>query len=73
MYEQLDEVFAICDFSVLEESGDEISSEITELFEKRNIAKTEKDFETADKIRDELLNLGYKIVDAREGSRVEKV
>jgi cysteinyl-tRNA synthetase len=43
------------DFSVLEESEDDIPAEITELFEKRNIAKTEKDFETADKIRDELL------------------
>jgi cysteinyl-tRNA synthetase len=57
MYEQLDQVFAICDFSILEENEDETPLEISELFEKRNIAKTEKDFETADKIRDELLDL----------------
>jgi len=55
MYEQLDQVLAIMDFSSLDEGEETISEEITELFEKRNTAKAEKDFETADKIRDELL------------------
>jgi len=55
MYEQLDQVLAIMDFSSLDEDEETISEEITELFEKRNTAKAEKDFETADKIRDELL------------------
>jgi cysteinyl-tRNA synthetase len=73
MYEQLDEIFGIMDFSVLEESNDNTPVEITELFEKRQNAKIEKDFETADKIRDELTEKGWKIVDAREGSRVEKI
>jgi len=73
MYEQLDEVFGIMDFSVLEETQDDTPAEITELFEKRQKAKSEKDFETADKIRDELTEKGWKIVDAREGSRVERV
>lgn len=73
MYEQFDEVFAIIDFSLLEENKDEIPENILELLEKRNLAKSEKDFETADRIRDELLELWYKIIDAREGSRVEKV
>ncbi|MDQ7023487.1 MAG: hypothetical protein Q9M97_08375 [Candidatus Gracilibacteria bacterium] len=73
MYEQLNEVFAIIDFSLLEENKDEIPENILELLEKRNLAKSEKDFETADKIRDELLEQNYKIVDAREGSRVERV
>ena len=73
MYEQLDQVLAIMDFSSLDEDEETISEEITELFEKRNTAKAEKDFETADKIRDELLEKWYKIIDAREGSRVEKI
>jgi len=73
MYEQLDQVFGICDFSVLEESENIIPEEITELFDKRQKAKSEKDFEIADKIRDELLEKGWKIIDAREGSRVERV
>ncbi len=73
MYEQLDEVFWIIDWSVLEEKEDEIPEEISKLFEQRNIAKSEKNFETADTLRDELLEKGYKIIDSREGSRVEKI
>ena len=73
IYEQLDQVLAIMDFSSLDEGEKTISEEITELFEKRNTAKSEKDFETADKIRDELLEKWYKIIDAREGSRVERI
>jgi len=73
MYKQFNEVFAIMDFSVLEENEKEIPEEILKLFEKRNNAKKEKDFETADKIRDELLEKWYKIIDAREGTRIEKI
>ncbi|MCD5380571.1 cysteine--tRNA ligase [Candidatus Gracilibacteria bacterium] len=73
MYEQLDEVFGIIDWSVLEESEEEIPENIAKLFEKRNTAKSEKDFELSDKLRDELLEGGWKIIDSREGSRVEKV
>lgn len=73
MYEQLDQVLAIIDFSVLEEKEENIPEEITDLFKKRQEAKKSKDFGTADKIRDELLEKWYKIIDAREGSRVERV
>ena len=73
MYEQLDQVFGIMDFSVLEEKQNKIPAEISELFEKRQDAKKNKDFETADKIRDELKEKWYKIIDAREGSRVEMI
>jgi len=73
MYEQLDEVFWIIDWSVLEENETEIPENITELFEKRNTAKSEKDFELSDTLRDELLEKGWKIIDSREGSRVEKI
>jgi len=55
MYEQLDQVLAIIDFSVLEEKEENIPEEITDLFKKRQEAKKSKDFGTADKIRDELL------------------
>lgn len=49
----------------------EISEELLQKLEERNTAKTEKDFEKADKIRDELTTLWYKIIDSREGSRLE--
>jgi cysteinyl-tRNA synthetase len=41
--------------------------------ELRNTAKAEKDFENADRLRDEIQSMWYKIVDGREGSRVEKI
>ena len=73
MYQQLDEVFGIIDWSVLEEVEEKIPEDILQLFEKRNSAKKEKDFETADTMRDELWKKGWKIIDGREGSRVERV
>lgn len=72
MYRTFDEIFAIFDFSVLEDS-EETPAEILAKFEERNNAKTDKDFELADSLRDEILKLWYKIVDDRQGSRVEKI
>ena len=36
--------------------------------EERNIAKKNKDFETADKIRNDLLEKGIELLDTREGT-----
>jgi cysteinyl-tRNA synthetase len=41
--------------------------------EKRNDAKKNKEFDLADKLRDELLEDWYKIIDSREWSRIEKI
>jgi cysteinyl-tRNA synthetase len=43
------------------------------MFEKRQKAKKEKNFQEADKLRDEILELWYKIIDSREGSSLEKI
>ncbi|MDR0771626.1 MAG: hypothetical protein LBF15_00725 [Candidatus Peribacteria bacterium] len=72
MFMTFNEVLAIIDFKILKENN-KVPEEILKKFEERNEAKKEKDFEKADKIREELLVLGWKIVDEREGSRVEKV
>ena len=71
-YKTLNEVLAIIDFEQLEKT-DEIPEEIMQKFEDRNNAKSEKNFELADTLRDELLELWYKIVDSREWSRLEKM
>jgi len=71
-YRTLNEVLGIMDFKILEESK-EIPKDILEKLEQRNNAKSEKNFELADKLRDELLEGWYKIVDTREGSRVERI
>jgi len=71
MFKTFNQVLAIIDFDILD--TEEIPLNIKELFEKRNLAKKNKDFDTADSVRDELLSLWYKIVDTREWSFVEKI
>ncbi len=51
-----------------QESGEvDIPAEIADLGEKRWEAKTSKDWDTADKLRDELAAAGWEIKDTREG------
>lgn len=71
LFETYNEVLGIIDFSILNNIL-EISEEIMQKFEARNEAKASKDFTTADKLRDELLELWFKIVDDRAWSRLEK-
>ena len=51
--------------------SDERKIEVEALIEKRNEAKKNKDFSTADKIRDDLLKNGIKLIDSREGTTYE--
>ena len=41
------------------------------MIEKRRIAKENKNYEEADRIRDELLEKGIKLIDGREGTTYE--
>ncbi|MEX0966288.1 MAG: cysteine--tRNA ligase [Bacteroidia bacterium] len=55
-----------------EESADDKLNGVLELLLSiRNEARARKDFATSDKIRDELQNVGIKIMDAKEGARWE--
>jgi cysteinyl-tRNA synthetase len=65
------EVIAILDFDLLDQI-ESIPNEITVLLIDRNEAKIKKNYTEADRIRDELDRLGYKIIDEKNGSRVEK-
>lgn len=51
--------------------SDETESMILKKIEERNIAKKNKDYETADKIRDELFDKGIKLIDSRDGTTYE--
>ena len=51
----------------------EVPEEIKELIEKRNIAKAEKNWEVADKIREEIKLKGYIIKDTKNGVEVDKI
>lgn len=68
MFWNFNEVLAIIDFDLEEEFDDDILN----LFNERNLAKKDKNFDLADKLRDELLEKWYKIVDDRAWSRLEK-
>jgi cysteinyl-tRNA synthetase len=65
------EVIAILDFDILDHI-ESIPNEITVLLIDRNEAKMRKNYAEADRIRDELDRLGYRIIDEKNGSRVEK-
>ena len=39
----------------------------------RKEAKANKNYELADKIRDELLNMGIKLIDTKDGTSFEKI
>ena len=69
-----DTVFSLdlnkCESNLLSKSEEE---EIAIKIEKRAIAKKNKDFELADKIRDELLEKGIKLVDTRDGTTYELI
>lgn len=54
-----------------DESG--IPTEVTELVEQRLLAKKNKDFAQADRIRDQISVLGYQIKDTTAGTQVLKV
>lgn len=59
-------------FSEMEEESIEITSELRSLLEKRATARLNKDWATADKIRDELKELGFVVKDTSDGPKIEK-
>ncbi len=68
-----DEVLALFDFTLLEDT-EVIPNEIQALGADRAEAKIQKNWAEADRIRDELLTLGWKLIDETGGKwRVEKV
>lgn len=72
MFVTMNQVLWIFDFEITE-NEEKIPENILQKLEDRNNAKSNKDFELADKIRDELLELWYKIIDSREWSFLEKI
>lgn len=70
MFKTFNEILWIVDFT--DNTEIEIPEEIAKKLEMRNTAKKEKNFMLADALRDELDSLGYKIIDSREGSRLER-
>ena len=70
LIKSFDQVLSI---DLLKEEKEEIDEEILELVNLRTKYKKDKNFEEADKVRDKLLSLGYKVLDTREGVKVERI
>jgi len=51
----------------------EINEEIENLLEERKQARLNKNFILSDEIRDKLLSMGYKVIDTKEGQKLEKI
>ena len=71
---EYDKVLSL-DLTVKEEKtvDEDLDKEINEKILLRKEAKKNKDFALADKIRDELLARGIKLIDTREGTTYELV
>lgn len=65
---QLNQVLDVLDFS----QTSDIPSEIQDLFEKRAIARKEKNWTLADELRDQITAKGYAIEDGISGGRLKK-
>ena len=51
----------------------ELDERLESMLEERKQARLNKDFATSDRIRDELSNMGYKVIDTKEGQKLEKI
>ena len=66
---ELTDVLAI----LYEEKEETIPQEILDLVEQRKVARSQKNFALADKIRDEIMSKGYSVEETRQGTVVKKL
>ena len=52
---------------------EEYSDEVREILNQRKIARENKDFNLSDDLRDKLKDLGYLVIDSKEGQKLKKV
>ncbi len=68
LFNELTSILGIC----YNEKSEEIPEEILLLVQKRKDARKNKDFALADKIRDEIADLGYIVEETRQGINIKK-
>ena len=71
MIDDFDKVLSLNLIEEEKEISDDLEEMVLKKIEERNEAKKNKEFEKADKIRDELYNKGIKLIDSREGTTYE--
>jgi len=58
--------------NLLEKEDEKVGEDVEKLLEKRKIAREEKNFEESDRLRDEISNMGYDVLDTPEGQQLRK-
>ncbi len=56
-----------------ENLNNNLPKEVVDLLNQRKVARENKDYELSDKLRDEILVLGYSVKDTKDGQNVQKV
>lgn len=72
MYLSFNEVFNLIDEEIFEVEEIDIPEEVLEKARARDIAKSDKNYELSDSLRDEIQAMWYKVIDTKEGTVVEK-
>ena len=67
LFEELTNILGIAQDNNL---NNQIPEKILDLFEKRKIARKNKDFKTADRLREEIEKSGFLVEETRQGSRI---
>ena len=70
LIEEWDKVLSL---DLLDAKNIEVTDDIKLKIEQRNQAKSDKNYELADSIRSELLEMGIKLIDTRDGTMYEYV
>lgn len=73
MKDVFEELTGVLNIVQKERSADLDEAKILELIEQRNAAKKEKNYQEADRIRDELKEMGVELLDTRQGTTWKKI
>ncbi len=74
LLDKMDEILSL-DLSKTVSEEDSITSipdEVNGLLERRKEARNNKDFALSDALRDDILKLGFKVIDSKEGQKLER-
>ena len=69
---KFDEVLGL-DLKNYKEEAQVLPENIQELVNQRIVARQEKNWAESDRLRDELINLGYSVKDTKDGIEVKKI
>lgn len=73
LLQEFDDVISLnIDKQVQMEKAD-LPQEVLDILEERKLARENKDFTLSDTLRDKLIDIGYKVLDTKEGQKIEKI